>query len=538
MQKQEILNDDFVENEVVQPKNNKKIKIAIAIATSISIVATTIILVGYFKFYWFKGEIYNVDAKISRNLYSANYYSQTKSIKTRTGFNSGVSEEKEYFIYTNFMVMDTERKELDNNDFLNTATLVILDTRVNMDNQFKEVNSFNIFEQSTIEEFKANPDGSKYPMAIFSYYENGTIADIQLPNNMDSYNAKSIIQLIDDIIPKLARNRKEDISNGLSIETRKNKSKRTLVETQAPKEVDKFKGSRFEKSIEREIDNEKLTKIKSNANMSLKTEKEEDEATFGLKDFYIDQKTEIISTGENKDKEKAELLKELAEKYTFIKSKDLLEMLEKNNKKEEKEQVIEEWVENESQIRKLGFNIANSYTKTIKTFNVLGAKVEVKIKCGVSNGKAYCQLIVGSATIGPDGLTVEYDKKWQTPELTVFYFMAPPPVSFLQFRLSLQGQAKVSIKFALNSKVQLNFSLSGDFYACAKVVAGIENFLSFEAGAKGTIISANASFQMTNTKVTKSLTFSGGKISAFVQGYLIGYKWLDESWTVFEGWKF
>ena len=143
MQKQEILNDDFIENEVVQPKNNKKIKIAIAIATSLAIVATTILLVGYFKFDWFKGEIYNVDAKISRNLYSANYYSQTKSIKTRTGFNSGVSEEKEYFIYTNFMVMDTERKELDNNDFLNTATLVILDTRVNMDNQFKEVNSFN-----------------------------------------------------------------------------------------------------------------------------------------------------------------------------------------------------------------------------------------------------------------------------------------------------------------------------------------------------------------------------------------------------------
>lgn len=134
MQKQEILNDDFIENEVVQPKSNKKIKIAIAIATSLAIVATTILLVGYFKFDWFKGEIYNVDAKISRNLYSANYYSQTKSIKTRTGFNSGVSEEKEYFIYTNFMVMDTERKELDNNDFLNTATLVILDTRVNMDN--------------------------------------------------------------------------------------------------------------------------------------------------------------------------------------------------------------------------------------------------------------------------------------------------------------------------------------------------------------------------------------------------------------------
>ena len=56
MNKEEVLNDDFVENEVVQPKSHKKIKIAIAITASLAIIATTILLVGYFKFDWFKSE--------------------------------------------------------------------------------------------------------------------------------------------------------------------------------------------------------------------------------------------------------------------------------------------------------------------------------------------------------------------------------------------------------------------------------------------------------------------------------------------------
>ena len=56
MNKEEILNDDFVEKEVIQPKSHKKIKIAIAITASLAIIATTILLVGYFKFDWFKSE--------------------------------------------------------------------------------------------------------------------------------------------------------------------------------------------------------------------------------------------------------------------------------------------------------------------------------------------------------------------------------------------------------------------------------------------------------------------------------------------------
>ena len=96
--------------------------------------------------------------------------------------------------------------------FLNTAVLVILDTKVKYEREFKNVNTFDIFDEEKIKEVMANPDGSKYPLAVFSFYENGTIADIKLPNNMDEYYANTINELIENVIPKLSRNRTEDIS--------------------------------------------------------------------------------------------------------------------------------------------------------------------------------------------------------------------------------------------------------------------------------------------------------------------------------------
>lgn len=82
-------------------------------------------------------------------------------------------------------------------------------------------------------------------MAIFSFYENGTLEDIYLPNNTDSYNAISIIELIEILIPKLSRNRTEDINNGIKINAVKNKTKKILVENLSTKEIQNFKNSKF-----------------------------------------------------------------------------------------------------------------------------------------------------------------------------------------------------------------------------------------------------------------------------------------------------
>ena len=127
-------------------------------------------------------------------------------------------------------------------------------------------------------------------MAVFTFYENGTVADILLPNNMDNYNANSIIELIGNVIPQLTRNRKEDISNGIKITTKKDKNKRTIVENMSPEEFEELRDSKFVKSVERDIENEKLTSIRTKANLDFETKLEEGEDSFGLKEFKYDIK--------------------------------------------------------------------------------------------------------------------------------------------------------------------------------------------------------------------------------------------------------
>ena len=289
MNKEEILNEELDINENIQPKSHKKVIIAAAIIASLTLVAITTLLVGHFKFNWFKSEIYDIDAKIIRNLYQANYFTETKDLKTKIGFSNGVSEEHKIRIFTNFLVMITDKK-----DFLNTAILVILDTKVKTKNELKDVISFDIFNEEKIKEVIANPDGSKYPLALFKFYENGTIYDIQLPKNMDEYNAKTTIELIESVIPKLSRNRTEDISNGLDIKTKKDKKKKILVESQSPKEIPNFRDSKFVKSVERDIENEKLTSVRTNSNLFLETKLEEGESSFGFQEFNVEQKSQIL----------------------------------------------------------------------------------------------------------------------------------------------------------------------------------------------------------------------------------------------------
>ena len=67
------------------------------------------------------------------------------------------------------MVLQTERKEIEKNDFLNTAYLIITDSKVTQGEIKEDLTSFDISDPNKINEFKSNPDGSKYPMAIFSF---------------------------------------------------------------------------------------------------------------------------------------------------------------------------------------------------------------------------------------------------------------------------------------------------------------------------------------------------------------------------------
>lgn len=544
MSKEEVLNNDYVENEVIQPKNTKKIKIAIALVASLTIIASAILLVGYFKFNWFKSEIYNIDAKISRNAFQANYFSETKTINTRIGFTSGITQDNEQKIYTNFMVMQKDRKELKNNDFLNTATLVILDTKLENKNELKEINSFNIYNEENIKEFESNPDGAKYPMAVFSFYENGTIADILLPNNMDNYNAQTIIELIESVVPKLTRNRTEDISNGLEINTLKRNKKKVFVESISPREIPDFKGSRFVKSIEREIDNEQLTKIKTQANLELKTELEENENSFGLKDFKYETKSEIVSTGLKEEKGTAELINKFIEHYTLIKSQDLLEYLAKNKKDQiiGRYEITEEQLKSDNNLRNLiSFdNFNGDATILVTTFNVLNCDIKIQIRYGAKNGEAFGEIIFtanqGKVSFGSNGITASTTIKTWKGEVPVFTFDFPPmPI----IGLSLIAGGSVKIQGSISSeKEQLELSITGSLYAKVEIKAGWDKVASVAAGAKGTIISSSIKGAINlSGDLSTSGSLSAGDITIYVNGKTLGLEVFSYEWKVFDGWS-
>ena len=117
MRKEEIL---LNEPEFVETKPNK-VKIVLSILASTLVVATiSTLLVGHFKFDWFKSDEYKIDAHINRSIYQANYFSEKKTINTKFTFD-GHSEEKEYIVDNDFVVFLTGKKEN-----LNTAALVLL----------------------------------------------------------------------------------------------------------------------------------------------------------------------------------------------------------------------------------------------------------------------------------------------------------------------------------------------------------------------------------------------------------------------------
>lgn len=191
------MNNVLVENEIIQPKKNRRNKIVAAITISLSTFLIISLLIVYSRFHRTKSEIYDIDTKISRNLYLSNYFTETKTIKTKYDFLDDSSEEHEVTIYTNFMLFIINKT-----DFLKTAALIILESKKKTQNEIKDLIKFDIFEEEKIKEVISNPDGSKYPIALFKFYENGTISDIQLPVNIDQYNADSIIELIEEVIPK------------------------------------------------------------------------------------------------------------------------------------------------------------------------------------------------------------------------------------------------------------------------------------------------------------------------------------------------
>ena len=201
-----------------------------------------------------------------------------------------LKKEREFIVDNNFVIFLTDKK-----DKMNQGVLVLLNAIAHVENQTKELNHLDLSNEEQIKDFEDNPDGSKYPMAVFKFTDDGDIKEINLPSNMDEYNAQSLVEVIKKVFPKLIRNKKEDISNGLEITSKKVNNKRIIVQSEAPKQFKDFERSRYTKIIKTEIEDDQITKVESNDNVYMESKKEGDEIIYGPKDFTYNSKSEITS---------------------------------------------------------------------------------------------------------------------------------------------------------------------------------------------------------------------------------------------------
>ena len=552
------------ENPVIIKSKKKKYLIIAGIILGILIILTTIfLLVAHYEFGLFGSEIYKV-AEVKRELDSVEYFTETKTIKTKLAYTSGELEELENKVQTDFAVMLTNK-----NDSLNTANIVLLKSKTRMKDKEASLNSFDIFDETVVKEFEENPDGSKYPIAEFHFFDNGTIYDINLPEEMTKEEAQNMVDLINNVIPKLTRNKTEDENNGIKIRKTKSRKKQSLTEYENPKEfIDKytnttFKGSKITKEVEREIENETISEINTNTNLYLETQEEKDNKNyfdFGFKNFYYNSSSKIILRQIQKEqKDIINLVKRLTSKLTLMESEQLIQAKISKEIEEQQKNLNQSQIQNETvldtttineniteeknlRIRNLDSGDSGDNRESffgfhwdvIKT-NILGQDTSVGYYVELSGGKITNGLFLkfGWSTYKVGNLYGLTKNKKKGSERQDDIPLAKIPLGCLPVKLSIKVGS--SLDFGVNLGLDtIKVELSGSLFMKAAVEFGIDYVATIEAGIRGDFI--NVSFS-TSFKRKLDWTYYKDKISlkattGNVKAYATAKVWI---WTVFSG---
>ena len=132
------------EKPLIKSKKKKYIIIGGIILGIIIIFVAIFLIVAHFKYNLFGSDIYQV-AKVKREVNSIEYFTETKTIKTKMAYTSGELEEIDTLVETDFAVMLTSKEES-----LNTANLVILKSKTKIKDEEASLNSFNIFDEKVV----------------------------------------------------------------------------------------------------------------------------------------------------------------------------------------------------------------------------------------------------------------------------------------------------------------------------------------------------------------------------------------------------
>ena len=349
-------------------KISKKIKI-LFLSLFISTIILIIFLCGYFKFGWFQKSQDN----IIHDIYLPNqvlFFQEKKKINTEI-FTKNGSEKESQNINNNVLVTINSKKKLNyfgEINYLYNAYIVILTTEING----LMSGGLDITDQEIVQKFIDSPNSSEHPVGKFSFYENGTIDKIYISNDTSVFYATAIIDLIEQIIPRISKKlyNKKNGNIEFSYHSNENMTNLDLIENHHDKVFkDKYFNVTFNKSktskiIKRKIINDTIEQVNCESEFNLNSEKtKKHKSTKDLYDIGLYNYIIKISSNLNKIKNKSDkdLLKTINLVVNKLNYKDNLNFFLEYKKAKEKAE--NKNVTNEKNLRNL------NYDKEKKIFN-------------------------------------------------------------------------------------------------------------------------------------------------------------------------
>ena len=323
--------------------HSKKFVIFFSLISSF-IILITIFFVLYFKFGLFQ---YKQD-NITENFYQPNqimFFSEEKNVNT-TIVSKNETEINYRKLFNHFLVSINSKTRLNYFgviDYLYNATIIILQAKID-DIIVIGYNYTDINDEFT-SDYLLNPQNAI--ISTFSFYENGTLGEIYLIENTTDYFASIIIDLIEQLIPRIStnlyKNKNEKIEFIYDFDNKdENNSIINITENHFEKTFkDKYSNISFNESkatkiIKRRINNDTIEEVICDSNLVLtsgnKTNKsKENYMDFGLESYNVRIISYLNLTSKIKDEKLNDIIKLIIKNLNFIESHNYFEYLGKKN---------------------------------------------------------------------------------------------------------------------------------------------------------------------------------------------------------------
>jgi len=513
--KQNYLKEKLIHNKI---KVNKKLIIGLVVAGLISIAFITTLLVGYFKLEWFQKKQNNVIV----NTYHKGQvllFNEAKTFFTEVKTKEGIETVNEKII-TDFLVMINSKKKLNyfgEIDNLYNATLVIL----KMSTKDEEIGGLNLLDEKESEKLLNNPKKNENPIAKFSFYENGTLHDIYIAKDTKQFYALSLVELIENIIPRISKKiyGKKDNDIEFLVKVKKDENEKIILEDHKDKEfTDKyskigFKGSKINKKITRKVINDSINQVTIESQLKLISEKPKNDETFydiGLDKYTFKINSELNMVENKDDKELIKKIQLIVEKIDYEESQKLLEKLAENEMKDLSSIIKEEKNKNDidkKEFRNLGNPITKNYNLT--RISILGNSINFRYIVNFNDNSAdYCfGAVTGNILIklSQNNFTQPLSKKGQFG-----------PINIMKIPFSV-GSAPVKLQLKVKGDYSISFSSSKTSTESKATLSGTIN-----SNLEGDLSSGIQLAKVSLINEGKFITLSGSKTANLKTGQITG----------------